>query len=297
MALGGEVAVGDVVAAEDRVEQADLELGRLRVREEAAVVRVGVDPDRLDLAVLADGRVAVEVDVPGVPGGDQVAGVVLDPLDRTGQQDRRQDGDDVAGVDGHLVAEPAAEVRGDDPDHVLGELCHQGHGGPDDVRGLGGQVDGQLARGRVVVRDDGHVLDRAGVGAGVVDVLRDDLQALVGEHPLGVLLVPYLPGVADVVGLACLVVPDDRGPRRQRHLGVHDRGKRVVLDHDRLAGVLGDVRVVGDDAADLLALETDLVRGQDCLGVVAERRHPRQVVLGGHVARDDHVHAGGHPGL
>ncbi len=295
--LGGQVAVRDVVAAEDRVEQADLELGRLGVGEEAAVVGVGVDPDGLDLAVLADGGVAVEVDVPGVPGGDQVAGLVLDPLHRAGEQDRAQDGDDVAGVHRHLVAEAAAQVGGDDPDHVLGELGHQGDGGADDVRRLGGQVDRQLAGGGVVVADDRHVLDRARVGAGVVDVLRDDLQAGVGEHPLGVLLVTHLPGVADVVGLAVLVVPDDRGAGGQRLLGVDDRRQRVVLDDDRLDGVLGDVGVVGDDAGDLLALETDLVGRQHGLGVVRQGGHPRQVVLGGHLTGDHQVHPWGHPRL
>jgi hypothetical protein len=66
--------------------------------------------------------------------------------------------------------------------------------------------------------------------------------------------------------------------------GVHHRRERLVLDHDRVAAVLGDVRVVGDDDAHLLALEPHLVRRQHGLGVVGERRHPGEVALGHHLA-------------
>lgn len=53
--------VRDVVAAEGRVEQADLEFGRLRIREEGAVVGVGVDPYAQDLAIPAQGQFPLEV--------------------------------------------------------------------------------------------------------------------------------------------------------------------------------------------------------------------------------------------
>ncbi len=65
---------------------------------------------------------------------------------------------------------------------------------------------------------------------------------------------------------------------------VDDRRERLVLDVDRLAGVLGDVGVVGDDAGDLLALEADLVGGQHGLGVVAEGGHPGEVAGRHHLA-------------
>ena len=98
-AARGQVGGRDVVAGERRVHQADLELAGLGVGEEGAVVGVGVHPDAEDLAVLAQRQLALEVDVAGEAGRDQVAGAVLDPLDRTLGEDRGEDRHDVARVD------------------------------------------------------------------------------------------------------------------------------------------------------------------------------------------------------
>ena len=294
-AAGGQVRDRDVVGGERRVHQPDLELARLGVGEERAVVGVGVHPDGEDLAVLAQRHLAVQVDVAGEAGGDQVAGLVLDPLDRALQQDRGQDRADVAGVDRHLVAEAAADVGGDDPDHVLGELGDQRDRGPDDVRRLGGHVHGELRGGPVEVGDRPAALDRRRVRARVVQLQPRDHVGL-GERPVGARGVADLPVVDDVAGLALLVVADDRGALGQRLPRVDDGRQRLVVDVDRLAGVLGDVRVVRDDAGDLLALEPHLVGGQHRLGVVGQGGHPGQVAGGHHLAGEHQVHAGDLPG-
>jgi hypothetical protein len=286
----------DVVGGERRVHQPDLELAGLRVGEERAVIGVGVHPDAEDLAIAAQGQLALEVDVPGEPGGDQVPGLVLDPLDRALQQDRGQDRADVAGVDRHLVAEPAADVRRDDPDHVLGQFRDHGHRGPDDVRRLRGHVDRQLGRRPVEVGDGRAALDRRRVRARVVQLqLGDDIRLL--EGPVGAGRVADFPVVDDVVGLVFLVIPDDRRALGDRLPRVDDRRQWLVVDDDRLAGVLGDVRVVGDDARDFLTLEPDLVGRQDGLGVIGQRRHPGQVPGRHHLAGQHQVHAGNVPGL
>ena len=101
----------DVVGGEGRVQQPDLELAGLGVGEERAVVGVAAHPDAEDLAVVAQRHLAVEVDVAGEPGRDQVAGLVLDPLHRALEQDRGQDRAHVTRVDLDLVAEAAADVR------------------------------------------------------------------------------------------------------------------------------------------------------------------------------------------
>ena len=90
---------------------------------------------------------------------NEVTGLVLDPLDWPGKQNRAEDRANVAGIHWHLVAEAATDVRRDDPDHVLRKLRNDRHRGPDDVRCLGGHVDGQLGRRRVVVRDRSAALD------------------------------------------------------------------------------------------------------------------------------------------
>ena len=243
-------------------------------------------PHAEDPAVLAQRQLAVEVDVAREAGRDQVSGAVLDPLHRALGEDRGQDRHHVAGVDRHLVAEPAAEVGGDDPDLVLGQLGDQGDRGAHDVGSLGGHVDRELAGGPVEVGDRAAALHRRGVRPRVVQRdLRDHVG--LGERLVGPLLVADLPVEGDVVVLVLLVVADHR---RAVGLGlgrVDDRRQRVVLDVDRLARVLGDVGVVGDDAGDLLALEAHLVGGQHGLRVIAERRHPGQVAGGHHLAGED----------
>ena len=251
---------------------------------------------REDLAVGAQRHLGVEVHVAAEPRRGQVAGLVLDPLHRLAEQDRGQDRRDVAGVDRHLVAEPAADVRRHDPDHVLGQLRDERHGRPDDVRRLRRHVDGELAGARVVVGDRAAALDRRRVAARVVQLERGHDVGL-RERPLGGRGVADLPAVAGVVDLAVLVVADDRRVRRGRLLRIDDGGQRLVLDVDGLAPVLGDVRVVGDDDAHLLALEAHLVGGQHRLGVVGERRHPREVALGHHFAGQHQPDAGDLPRL
>ena len=296
VALRGDEPDRHVVASERRVQQPDLELAGLGVGEERALVGVGVHPDGEDLAVGPQGHLRVEVHVAPEPRRGQVAGLVLDPLHRLADQDRGQDRGDVAGVDRHLVAEAAADVRRHDPDHVLGQLRHERHGRPDDVRRLRGHVDGELAGARVVVGDRAAALDRRRVAARVVQLERGDDVGL-RERPLGGGGVADLPAVAGVVVLAFLVVADDRRVRGRGLLGVDDHGQRLVLDDDRLAPVLGDVRVVGDDDAHLLALEAHLVGGEHGLGVVGERGHPGQVALGHHLAGEHQPDARDLPGL
>jgi hypothetical protein len=286
----GQVRVGDVIGGERRVQQPDLELARLGVGEERAVVGVAAHPHPEDLAVLAQRHLPVQVDVAREAGGDQVARLVLDPLHRPLEQDRGQDRADVPRVHRHLVAEPAADVRGDDPDHVLGQLGDQRHRRADDVRRLRGHVHGEFRGGPVEVRDRAAALDRRRVRARVVQLQPRDHVGLL-ERPVGAGRVADLPVKDDVALLARLVVPDDRRALGDRLLGVDDHRERLVVDLDGLARVLGDVRVVGDDAGHFLTLEPDLVRGQHGLGVVGQRRHPGEVPGRHHLAGEDQVDA------
>ena len=89
-----------------------------------------------------------------------------------------------------------------------------------------------------------------------------------------------------------------RGSALRERLGrVHDHRQRLVVDDDRLAGVLGDVGVVGDDRGDLLALEAHLVGGQHRLRVVAQGGHPREVAGRHHLAGEHQPDARDVPGL
>ena len=101
---------------------------------------------------------------------------------------------------------------------------------------------------------------------------RHDIR--LSEGPVRSLLIPDLP-IEDLVGvLIDLVVPDQRRTRVLRLIGVDDCRKLLVF-HDYLAaGILGDVRIVGDNRSDLLALEAHLVGRDDGLCVVRQGRHP-----------------------
>ncbi len=111
-----------------------------------------------------------------------------------------------------------------------------------------------------------------------------------GEGGVGARLVTGLPCVGDVVGLALLLVTDERGIGLQAALRGDDHGELVVVDVDEREGVAGDVRVGGDHRRHFLPLVADLVGGEDRLGVAGQRRHPRQVVRRHQLAGDDGDH-------
>ena len=122
---------------------------------------------------------------------------------------------------------------------------------------------------------------------------RDDRVGL-GERLVGGGLVARLPRRrGEVVGLAGLVVADQRRVVVERLARVDDRRQRVVLDVDQRQRVVGRVLVGRDHERDLLALEAHLVAGQHGLRVVGDRRHPREPerleVLGGDDGGDSRV--------
>ena len=280
-----DVRGGDVVGAGDDVEEARLADGRLRVGEERAVVGEHLHAQAGDLPAL-ERQLAVHVVVAGEARRDEVSGAVLHPLDRPSDEERRGRGDDVAGVDRHLVPEAAAEVGRDDADLLLGQARDEGEERPVDVRSLRRHVDGRLPRGRVDVRDAAAALERRRVAARVERVELDDLVRL-GEGLVRGLLVARLPVVDVVVGLPFLLVADDGRALLEGLLRGRDRLQRLVVDVDQLAGVLGDVGGLGDHRRHLLALEAHLVRGENGLRVAREGRHPGEVVLREELAGDD----------
>ena len=106
---------------------------------------------------------------------------------------------------------------------------------------------------------------------------RVDDRVRLGKGAVGRVLVACLPGRAgEVVGLAHLVVTDQRGVLVESLPRVHDRRQRLVLHVDQLERVARDVLVGRDHERDLLTLEADLVAREHRLGVVGDGGHPRQ---------------------
>ncbi len=273
----------EVVRAGDDVEQPGRVLGRIGGGVRVAVVGDGLDLHRLDLAGLVRADLDVDVVVTGERVRLQVLRAILDPLDRLADEERRGDRQDVARVDRHLAAEPAADVVGLDPDVLLGD-GQPGPGGherddrPDGVRRLGRHVHRQLHADGIPVGDDPARLDRGDVDARDVDVLADpDLRR--GEGGVGGARVAGLP-VPDVVVLLVLaaVRAQDRGVILEGLVRVDDDGQRLVVDQDRGDAVGRGVAGRRDDRRDLLALVHDRVGRQDHLHVTGEGRHPVELV-------------------
>ena len=203
---------------------------------------------------------------------------------------RADDRADVARVDRHLVAEPAADVRRDDPDLVLGQAGDQRVQRAVRVRCLGGAPDRELPGHRVHVGHGAAGLQRGRVRPRVHHVLGDH-HVRGGEHRVGGRLVARGP-VEDVVVR--------RPARSSRITGApgssagrvdHDR-ERLVLDVDQLERIPGRVPVLGHHERHLLALEPDLVGGQHGLHVAGQSRHPGQFPLVQHVPGDDGLDLG-----
>jgi hypothetical protein len=99
-----------------------------------------------------------------------------------------------------------------------------------------------------------------------VRVERDDVVG-VGEGAVGRVLVARFSVVDVIAFLSFLLVADHRRALGHGLLGARDRRERLVVDVDQLERVLRDVRGLGDDSGDLLALEADLVRREHGLGI------------------------------
>ena len=106
VAVGDDVRGRDVVRAGHDVEEPCLHLRRLRVGEERALVGEERRAQAGHLPVLHR-QLAAHVVVTRESGRDEVARPVLHPLHRPADEQRRGGGDDVPGVDRHLVPEAA----------------------------------------------------------------------------------------------------------------------------------------------------------------------------------------------
>ncbi len=260
------------------MEEPHLELAGLRIGEERALVRQEGCAQAEHGAVGLQGQLAVHVVVAREARRDQVLRALLDPLHGVPEQEGGGGCHHVAGIHRHLVAEAAADVRGDNPDLLLGQPRHQREDRADRVRRLRRHVDRGLAGGRVHVGDAAAGLERRGVTARVEGIDRHHLVRL-REGLVRGLLVAGLPVVDVVVLLIFLVRADHGGAGLERALRRDDGFERVVVDLDQLQRVLGDVRVGGDHGRDLLTLEPHGVRDEHGLRVARHRGHPRQVVL------------------
>ncbi len=208
------------------------------MRVECTVIGERREAQRLDPAVFVGRELADAVVVAGEARRRDIVDARLDPLDRHAGDDRRHDRDDVARIDGNLVAEAAADVAADEPDLAFGDPRQHRDHGADQVRRLRGEPDRQLARGLVERRDAAAGLERARVHARVQDLFLDRHFG-VGERRVGAGLVACIPR-EDVIGMRALamtdvvlvgdVLADDRRVGRHRLVRIDDGRQLLVVD-------------------------------------------------------------------
>ena len=224
-------------------------------------------------------------------GAHQVLAPVLDPLHRRGHLQCGEHDAHLVAHDHDLLAEATAGVAHDDADPVLRDSEQPRREGPHLVGSLRRGIDGDLAVPAVVVDHDAAGLHRARGLRLLIHRQGDDVGGR-GEHLL------------------------DRRSRRAGHApdevaavgGVHevgrfgggeevdDRGQGLVVDHDHVGGVLGDVAVLRQHQRDGIAGEAHLaLRERRARRVVrdgTEQRVPLLVHAGVEVLGDeDGVHA------
>jgi hypothetical protein len=200
-----------------------------------------------------------------------------------------------------LRAEPAADVGGDDPQLVLGDVQRErAHQQPDHVRVLRRGVQRVVIGGGVVVADRGARLDRVGREPVVGQVELDDVGRL-GERGVGRRQIAEVPVVAQV---ALGLVVDQRRRRLDRVGEQADRGQHVVVDVDQTGGRLGRGLGRRDHHGDRIADVADLALGERGVRrldhgravLVLDQpaaRQPAEPVGGDVVAGEHSDHAGG----
>ena len=261
-------------------------------RIERAVIGRRRDLQRGDLAVGGRADLDVHVVVAREAGARQVLGARLDPLDRSSDLERADDGAHVAGIDRHLVAEAAAEIRRDHVDLVLGNAGDERQRRAVDVRRLRRHVELQPPH-RVEVRHAAARLERRGMTALEPDALLDPLRAR-RQRARGAVLVADLP-VEDVVRLRLAIRPQQHlvGLRRER---IGDDRQRRVVDLHRFGAVGGRRARLGEHGGDFLVLEEHLAdREHHLLVEPVEGRQPAEaggleILAGDHGLDAGHLH-------
>ena len=196
----------------------------------------------------------------------------LDPADRAAQGLRQVGHQDRLAVEGRLDAEAAALVARRDDAHLLGrDVEDVREREPVDMRALGGEPAGH-AVGLVPLEERAaglHRRDAAAVAGealahhdiGTVEDLLD--RGLVRRLGVGVGAAGEIHLEDDVVFPALV---DDGRAFLERALGIADIGERVVVHHDRLGRVLGDIGVARDHRRHRLAVPLHLAHGQRPVG-------------------------------
>ena len=238
---GFEVVAAATEEARDHLERA-----------EDAVVRANVEELRELQTEQRTVSLRRDLNVKNLPasvrGRLQALGAILDPFHRSLGDLRRRCGEILLRVRPELRTEAAADIVADDPELQLGNTDRTSDEEPDEV--------GHLRRGPErapvvvgdVVGDATARLHRGRKESLLTDALLENdisLRERCVNVAAGEGCIP-----ADVVRSVAL---HQRAPRHHGLLDVHHRGERLVVDHNQLCCIVGQIPVFGDHHRNRLA--------------------------------------------
>ena len=240
-------------------------------RRGGAVVVAQMAADREQPAVAVDRRLHLPILLALVIGGGEAFAAILDPFDRTAQQQRGRRDRQLFGIEWILGTEAAADIGRDDAN----ALFRQTQGLDQDplglVRHLRAVPDREQLVGCVEAREHaarldrmsatlvdakmlGHAVDRAGECA---------LDIAVFHHPMG----------DQIVGT---VEPRLGRARLEARARLEHRGQGTHVELDQGRGILGLLPAVGHDQCNRFADVAHLLPGEDARVDVKPQRGDRQ---------------------
>ncbi len=230
------------------------------------------DAERQDAALGVEGELAEAHVVAAHVVAEERLAALAHPLDGTAELARRPQHQHMLRIERVLGTEAAADVADDDADPVVGQVEHRmGEIMLQPVRHLRHGVERQPSAGGIVEAEGAARFHRRDHDA-VVDHLEARHAGRAGKARLGAGPVAAFP---DERGVARRQVPDLRRVRRECRRGADRCRQRIVVDHDQLGGVLGEVAALRHhqhhglaDIAHPLAGERRKLRPRD--GAVAD---------------------------
>ena len=283
----------EVIRTGADMKETGRELGGVRGGVSIAVIRDRLNPQSGQSTVLFTRQFSADVIIAGKGIRLKIFHPILYPLHRLAGQNRGRNGDHITGVNWHLAAKAAADVRRDDADLLFRKShvpCHQGKDGPDGVRRLGRHPHGQLPVHLVEVRDATAGLDGRDMDARQINVLLDRHFGFL-ENSLSCGPVSNFPVPDVIVFFIFLVGAKHRRARLQRLERVDDNRQRLVVHLDRLHTIRRDVSVRSEDRRHFLGLIHHFLHRQNHLSVGHESRHPVKIVFGEILTRDHGQHS------
>ena len=220
-----------------------------RARRVCADVGHVLDRDGLDDLVVVDRESDLAVFVARVRRRDEVLAPVLDPLDRSTEESRREHDRALLAEHEHLLAEATADIARVDANVALGDPEVAGEEVPCLVHTLARRRDVDLVAARDPRSDDPAGLHGDAHVAVLLDLGLDDVRAR-GEHGVEVGRERRERHLHHRVGREAPGPVDDvLGVTRRGH-EVDARVAWLDVQLDELACVLGDVSALGDDERD-----------------------------------------------